>query len=105
MSILRFVAFCLPWVKYKVYEESMLPLYKPGDLVLVNKFSYLFRNPRVGDVIVFKNNSNLLIKEIVKVRGQIYFVIGKNTIKSIDSHMFGWIPKTVIVGKVIGSVQ
>jgi signal peptidase I len=35
-------------------SESMLPTLRPGDRLLVNKFLYRFREPRHGEIVVFR---------------------------------------------------
>jgi signal peptidase I len=35
-------------------SESMLPTLRPGDRMLVNKFLFRFREPRLGDIVVFR---------------------------------------------------
>jgi len=39
---------------YLIPSESMAPALQPGDRVVVDKLTYRFGPPRVGDVIVFK---------------------------------------------------
>ncbi len=39
-----------------VSGDSMAPLYKQGDIVLVNKISYRFTNPKRNDIVVFDVN-------------------------------------------------
>lgn len=43
----------LPFSRFVVYEESMVPAYKPGDHVLT--FNWVL--PKVGDVVVFRISS------------------------------------------------
>lgn len=39
-----------------VNGDSMAPTYKQGDIVLVNKISYRFKNPKRNDIVVFDVN-------------------------------------------------
>ncbi len=52
------LVFCIvrPFVIQAFYipSESMLPTLKINDRILVNKFIYRFRDPRPGEIIVFK---------------------------------------------------
>ncbi len=52
------LVFCIvrPFVIQAFYipSESMLPTLKINDRILVNKFIYRFRDPRAGEIIVFK---------------------------------------------------
>lgn len=79
----------------------MVPVLSPGDNLLVERVSKLFRNFKVGEIIVFKKRGKFLIKRIQKVKGHEYFVIGDNPEKSKDSRHFGWISKENVIGKVI----
>lgn len=81
----------------------MEPFISSGDIILVNRLSYLFKNPKIGDVVVIKKNNKkkYLIKRIQKVRKKTYFVVGDNKNQSIDSRNFGWITKEDIIGKMI----
>lgn len=58
-------------------SRSMAPTLEVGDQVIVNKLSYLFHDPRRGDVVVFHPTAELqkqnlnddLIKRVVAVPG------------------------------------
>jgi len=70
----------------------MVPTFKTGDLVLVSKISYFFKNPKINDIVVTKNK---LIKRIVREKAGKYFLRGD------DGGEVGWIIKSDIIGKVI----
>lgn len=72
-----------------------------NDAVLVSKFSYIFGEPQIGDIVVLKFKKRYIIKRIAKKEQNKYFVLGDNLEESIDSRKFGWISKKDIVGKVI----
>jgi|SRR5581483_324847 len=112
---------------FKVAGNSMLPTFKPGQLLLVSSIPYLFKKPKVGDVVVVKDprDGKPLLKritEIVQSRHSgkrsdsriplgirrfwtsqndenTYFVTGDNFRKSTDSRSFGEITKENIIGK------
>ncbi|MDE7210248.1 MAG: signal peptidase I [Lachnospiraceae bacterium] len=44
--------------KTSVLGDSMESTLSDGDMIIVNKFSYLFGNPKRGDVIVFKQSGS-----------------------------------------------
>lgn len=91
-----------PIVKYQIEENSMIPAFKPGDLVLVNKLSFLLKKPKIGDIIIFQDSQGkYLIKRIEKISNNIIFVLGINKKKSIDSRRFGSILKKDIIGRVL----
>lgn len=78
----------------------MFPTFREGDMVLVSSIPFLFKNPRMGDLIVLKKKKHI-IKRIKKIDGNLFFVEGDNLKESTDSRSFGWISKKSIVGKVI----
>jgi len=107
----------------------MKPTYKPNEEVYVNRLAYLFRKPKIGDVIIIKGiprhirqaprqeagrhdkqvprqragrQDKLIIKRIDHFSKQGYFLLGDNKNKSTDSRHFGVIKKQDIVGKILG---
>nr|MBI5455432.1 S26 family signal peptidase [Candidatus Levybacteria bacterium] len=80
----------------------MEPQIKNGNTVLVSGIIYLFKSPKKGDVIAFKNlDGKILIKRITKKENGKYFMGGDNRKDSLDSNKFGMISKDKILGKVI----
>lgn len=84
--------------RFTVSGHSMRPTFYAGDIVLVSRLPYVFQNPKIGDIIVFKNNGKQIIKRIVKIKDGKYVVSGDNT---RDSKNFPPIEKKDILGKVI----
>ena len=127
-------------------SDSMLPTLETGDRLVVEKFSYRFRSPTTGDIIVFDPPQQLqklgyakdqaFIKRIIGEPGQIvsvangkvyldskplqedyiaeppayqwephqvpeqeFFVMGDNRNDSNDSHVWGFLPKSKIIGR------
>lgn len=80
----------------------MEPAVKQVSEVLVNRLSYLFKNPKVGDIIVASEpvSKKYIIKRVAKISGHKFFLLGDNTKHSIDSRKYGWIIKENILGKV-----
>ena len=65
---------------YRIPSRSMEDTLLEGDFLLVNKLTYHFHEPKVGDVIVFEypfNASKHLIKRIIAGEGQVVEVINK----------------------------
>ncbi|BCU82946.1 signal peptidase I [Polycladomyces abyssicola] len=55
-----------------VNGTSMQPTLENGDRLLVNKFSFLFEKPKVGDVITFEDpsqNGRYLVKRVIGIPG------------------------------------
>lgn len=88
--------------KFKIQGHSMEPLIQDGNTVLVSSIFYLFKNPKVNDIIAFKNAAGkVLIKRITKKENGSFFIEGDNKKDSLDSKNFGMISKAKILGKVI----
>jgi signal peptidase I len=91
----------------KVSGDSLLPMYRHGDFVLVSKIPYFLGPITPGDVIVFRHKVyGTMIKKVQSVvpdKGEIY-VVGNHE-NSVDSRQFGAINKRDVVGKVIGHIK
>lgn len=80
----------------------MEPQIKNKSTVLVSGIKYLFNNPKINDIIAFKNlDGKTLIKKITRKEKENYFVEGNNKKDSLDSNKFGMISKEQILGKII----
>lgn len=58
---------------HRVQGDSMLPNFKNGELILTDKVSYKFREPKRGEIIVFKapqNRQKDFIKRIIATTGE-----------------------------------
>jgi len=58
---------------FKIPSGSMLPTLQIGDHILVNKFIYLFTDPKRGDIIVFRfpqDEGRDFIKRVVALPGE-----------------------------------
>jgi nickel-type superoxide dismutase maturation protease len=91
----------------KITGDSLFPLYKEGDFVIVSKIPFIFNRLKVGDVIVFNHSLHgTMIKMINEINqsGDKLRVIGTQE-KSIDSRQFGEIDRSSITGKVIMHVR
>jgi signal peptidase I len=88
--------------KYKISGHSMEPFLKNGDKILISGLWYLFKNPKINDIVAFKEkNGEVLIKRIKEVKNGRFFVSGDNKKDSLDSKDFGYISKEYIIGKLI----
>jgi signal peptidase I len=81
----------------------MSPTLHTGDIVLVNRLAFLFRDPHINDIVAVKDprDQKILIKRITNIVDGRYFVTGDNKLHSTDSRKFGMLEKKDIVGKVI----
>ncbi len=72
--LIAFVFVYLVGLKTSVIGASMEPCLYNGQSVLINKFSYSFRSPTRGDVIVFLPNGNenthYYIKRVIGLPGE-----------------------------------
>lgn len=84
--------------RFKVSGHSMEPTIKNGQEILVSGLPFLFRDPKVNDLVAFKDADKWIVKRIKQIKDNQYLVEGDN--KS-DSKKFGWIKKESILGRVI----
>lgn len=64
---------------FTIHQISMLPTLEEGDRILINRLTYHFREPRAGDIIVFRSpldSREDLVKRIVAVAGDRVAVVG-----------------------------
>lgn len=82
---------------YRVVGDSMLPTYRPGDVLL----GYRWRRARVGDVVVARLDL-AVIKRVVRIVPDGYWLEGDNADASTDSRSFGAVPavEAVIIAKI-----
>lgn len=79
----------------------MQPFLKPEDEVIVFAWSYIFKKPKIGDLVVVRFLGKDLVKRIKFIEGKRFFLIGDNEKQSTDSRSFGWILDKNITGKVV----
>ena len=88
---------------FEIKGESMLPSLSEGSFVLVSSIPFMFRNPRVEDIVIARDprDRRILVKRIEQVNNEGYFLIGDNKEISTDSREFGPIQRRDILGKMI----
>lgn len=80
----------------------MEPFLKENDLIIVSNIPYLFKKPRINDIVAFRTKENIiLIKRIKRIINNRYLLLGDNSSDSFDSRSFGEIEKESILGKFI----
>lgn len=90
--------------RLKIIGNSMLPLLKPGDEILLNSNAYRQCLPQISDIVVTINphQSNLIVvKRITAIEpdGNL-FLMGDNLRESTDSRHWGSVNPEEIIGKV-----
>jgi nickel-type superoxide dismutase maturation protease len=88
--------------RFKIIGHSMQPQIQNGQYVLLSDIPYLFKKPKINDIVALKDNKGrVLIKRITKIQGENYFVEGDNKNDSLDSRKFGFISRDKIIGEII----
>lgn len=84
----------------RVVGDSMLPSYREGQVLLVNK---RIDELHIGDVVVVFHDGHEKLKRISQLRPDSVFILGDNGSQSTDSRSFGWLPLATVRGRVIWS--
>ena len=81
----------------------MLPNYKEGDYLLINKLSKI----KKGNAVVLKHpkTNELILKRVSKIKDGRYYVTGDNKKQSTDSRHFGAVERNSIIGKVLFHIK
>lgn len=75
-----------------------MPTLKPGDRVVASSIPYLFSEPKIGDIVLFKYRDKIMVKRIVKIEKGKYYLSGDN---KADNLKIKPIDKNKILGKII----
>lgn len=76
----------------------MEPKIKDGSFFISSSLPYFFKNPKIDELIIFKNSEKLIVKKIDKISENKYFISGIN---KLDSQSFSPIVRDEILAKVI----
>jgi nickel-type superoxide dismutase maturation protease len=91
--------------RFRITGNSMLPLLKPGDDVLINPFAFKNASPQPGDIVVarhpLKPDTRLIKRVITDTEAGDYILQGDNPAESTDSRAFGAVPARHILGRVV----
>ena len=110
--LLAFEFLARPWI---VVGPSMVPALQPGDRVLVDVWTYRYRLPRPGEIVLFRTGpgTSAVVKRVSRIvpaaagRGATLWMLGDNPRDSLDSRQLGPVPSDRIIGRValrIGSI-
>lgn len=69
--LLFFIGLYSSFSSFKVSGTSMEPTLKDGANILVSKISYIFSEPKRGDVVLLKHEGKKWVKRIIAVPGQL----------------------------------
>jgi nickel-type superoxide dismutase maturation protease len=90
--------------RFRITGNSMTPLLKPGDEVLVNPWAYWRTPPNPGDIVVARHpylTDLRLVKRVATVLADGRCLIeGNNPTESTDSRSFGPVTPKQILGQV-----
>ena len=90
-----------PWI---VSGSSMEPALAPGELVLVDLWSYRHRPPRTGEIVLVASRTpggSPLVKRVASVREDRLWLLGDNSGRSVDSRDFGPVPVDRVRGRIV----
>jgi signal peptidase I len=62
----------------KTKGHSMEPKIKNGSFFIASNIPYKFTKPKVNDLVVFEYQNIFLVKKIVKINSNKYFIEGEN---------------------------
>jgi nickel-type superoxide dismutase maturation protease len=89
------------FARFVVTGDSMLPVLRPGDCVLVSGWAHV----RAGDVVVARRPGVpglLLVKRAVRRADAGWWLLSDNAAEGLDdSRAFGVLPDDALVGKVL----
>jgi nickel-type superoxide dismutase maturation protease len=91
----------MPFSAFVVAGDSMLPALRPGDCLLVSRWSRIV----VGDLVVARRPQVaglLLVKRAVRRADGGWWLLSDNAAAGLDdSRVFGVLPDACVVGKVL----
>lgn len=89
-----------PWRWYRVEGDSMLPLFREGDAVVVFRWARV----RPGRVVMARVEGRTVMKRVDSVSEHGIFLRGDHAEKSTDSRAFGAVHPAQIEGVVIAKI-
>ena len=91
----------MPFSAFVVAGDSMLPVLRPGDCLLLSRGARI----AVGDLVVARRphvEGLLLVKRVVRREDGGWWLLSDNAAAGLDdSRAFGVLPDACVVGKVL----
>lgn len=91
--------------RYQVENNSMLPVLKQGDQVLVKRDAKV----KTGDIVIARHPFKKPVEMIKRIReindNGNYYLVGDNLSESTDSRTFGAVSIECIEGKVVARLS
>lgn len=99
----RFFARVSPLFVFTIHGNSMSPLFRGGEKVLVLRFIYILIPPRIDDIVIAidPRDGKYLLKRVHQIKNKKIFLMGDNYLESTDSRKFGMIDASALIGKII----
>ncbi len=91
--------------RFRVVGESMLPILRAGDEVLLDEHAYDSAAPQAGDIVVAYHPEQpdlKIIKRVGEVLENGLFLVSDNSRAGSDSRQFGVVKMENVVGRVNG---
>ena len=82
----------------RVIGKSMHPVLCEGQVVLATGW---YNNLRPGDVVLLTHQGMEKIKRIQELKDGRIYLVGDNVAASTDSRHFGWLPRSVVTGRLL----
>ena len=90
--------------RFRITGNSMIPLLKPGDEILLNPRAYRLAPPQLGDIVLAQHpfqKDLQIVKRVTKIlEDGHYYLEGDNPTESSDSHAFGPVRLDQILGQI-----
>lgn len=90
--------------RFQVTGQSMLPLLKPGEELLVDPNAYRNSLPQPGDIIIARHPHRPDLKMVKRVeaiiKNELVVLKGDNPTESTDSRIFGPVTREHLLGRV-----
>ena len=91
--------------RFRVAGASMAPTLAAGDHILVDLGAYRSAAPRPGEVVLARHPYRTDVRMVKRVAAVAEdgrcALAGDNPDESADSRSFGWVPRGLVLGRVV----